>query len=1037
MHLPAPHPRSRSFAPLPLALLTALLAGALALMMPRSAQAQIFIPEITVTTLDDDVNAADPNPGDGTCDDGTGDCTLRAAIQTSNATPNVIEEIVFADGLSGDVDLRGADPGNDGFSQLPEITSTVFITGPAAQTAPSGIDQPAVFIDGQGQRATDNGLDVRGSGADGTIIDGIGIKNMPDDGIQVDSTVTSPAVSNVVIRNNVIRDNGGNGIDVYGTGTVVGVNDSGTGTGNAIHGNGGNGIEIRSTVFSSPDPSPDRGNDTAIRGNLIGYAVDNTPDGNGENGIQVFSVDNTLIGDADVAGGGNLISANDGHGIFDEHTTGTTIEANNVGTEPGGNAVDTFAPTSSNGKSGIFMGSDDTEASGTNSPVPVQDPVIGGSADAKNVVAGNGEHGIVVGEVGFGSDVNDRINNAVVSDNHVGVSRDGTTALPNNRSQGDFHGIRGNGQGHSISNNVVGGTREEDQFSGGGGIVLENGGGGHAITDNYVGTNANGADLGNRNAGIEVQGNTDPADGRPNTDATGNVVGFNDGIGILVATSSAVGSGHRVVNNYVGTNANGDDLGNGGAGIVARQDLATIGEATRGNVVGFNGGTGIRVDNAEAAIVQGNFVGVTSGGSDIGNSGAGIRVEADVDSSAIGTVVGYPETARASSSDPSLPTGTPSASGGGKGNDIAYNGSGGIVLVEGDPSETRSREGVDEVAIRGNATFANTASSGSGLGIDLSDDGTTANDNPSDGDIGPNLRQNFPEIDESSTEYDAGTDEVTVRYRIFCDPTNNCAYPLVVDFYVTDGTGEGETYVGTREYEAVDNGSYVTSTLSVPSGASVSRSDNLVATATDQNGNTSEQTATSARLPVEIVSLSALAAGTDVQVTWKTASETGNAGFTVEHRAPSETGAASAWRDAGFVRGAGTTNKPQRYTWTLEDPVPGVHTFRLRQRDLDGSTTLSRTVTAKVQIDGAYTLAVVPNPVRQQGTVTLRLRQAQAVRVDLYDVLGRRVKTIRDGRVERGTHTMTVAVGGLSSGPYFLRVDGETFTTTRRVVVVR
>ncbi|MCH8813925.1 MAG: CSLREA domain-containing protein, partial [Chloroflexi bacterium] len=41
-------------------------------------------PEIVVDSVGD---AADPAPGDGICDDGAGNCTLRAAIQTANALP--------------------------------------------------------------------------------------------------------------------------------------------------------------------------------------------------------------------------------------------------------------------------------------------------------------------------------------------------------------------------------------------------------------------------------------------------------------------------------------------------------------------------------------------------------------------------------------------------------------------------------------------------------------------------------------------------------------------------------------------------------------------------------------------------------------------------------------------------------------------------------------------------------------------------------------------------------------------------------------
>jgi hypothetical protein len=84
------------------------------------------------------------------------------------------------------------------------------------------------------------------------------------------------------------------------------------------------------------------------------------------------------------------------------------------------------------------------------------------------------------------------------------------------------------------------------------------------------------------------------------------------------------------------------------------------------------------------------------------------------------------------------------------------------------------------------------------------------------------------------------------------------------------------------------------------------------------------------------------------------------------------------------------------------------------------------------------TLAIGPNPVRQQATVTLRLRDEQDVDVALYDVLGRRVRSVHTGAMASGRrHTLSLDVNGLASGLYLLRASGEQFQTTRRVTVVR
>lgn len=65
------------------------------------------------------------------------------------------------------------------------------------------------------------------------------------------------------------------------------------------------------------------------------------------------------------------------------------------------------------------------------------------------------------------------------------------------------------------------------------------------------------------------------------------------------------------------------------------------------------------------------------------------------------------------------------------------------------------------------------------------------------------------------------------------------------------------------------------------------------------------------------------------------------------------------------------------------------------------------------------------------------LNESQEVRVALYDVLGRRVQVLLDERVREGfERVVQVQTNSLSSGPYFLHFRGESFTTTRKIVVV-
>jgi hypothetical protein len=189
-------------------------------------------------------------------------------------------------------------------------------------------------------------------------------------------------------------------------------------------------------------------------------------------------------------------------------------------------------------------------------------------------------------------------------------------------------------------------------------------------------------------------------------------------------------------------------------------------------------------------------------------------------------------------------------------------------------------------------------------------------------------------------------------------------------------------------------------------------------------------------LPVELTAFTATREATGVRLAWTTASETNNASFRIEQRRVDD---ATPFREVAAVAGAGTTTEPQRYTHRLPDLAPGRYAFRLRQVDLDGSSTRSDAVEVTVRPEAPFALSsVAPQPMRTRGRLSLEVRQTQRVRAVLYDALGRRVRTLYDDRVTAtGGLRLTVERGGLASGVYLVRVTGETFQASRRVVVVR
>ena len=196
-----------------------------------------------------------------------------------------------------------------------------------------------------------------------------------------------------------------------------------------------------------------------------------------------------------------------------------------------------------------------------------------------------------------------------------------------------------------------------------------------------------------------------------------------------------------------------------------------------------------------------------------------------------------------------------------------------------------------------------------------------------------------------------------------------------------------------------------------------------------------ENNETGSPLPVELADFSASPDGSGAVLAWRTLSEQNNSGFAVQHRPPE----ASVFQKVGFREGQGTTTEATSYRFRVPDLEPGTHAFRLRQVDLDGSSSLSDRVTVEVTLDEAFTWSkVAPNPVSGTGTLSIRVRETQDVTVELFDMLGRRVRTLHNGAMEADSrHQMTVDGGRLPAGTYLLRARGKNFSETQRITVVR
>jgi hypothetical protein len=186
-------------------------------------------------------------------------------------------------------------------------------------------------------------------------------------------------------------------------------------------------------------------------------------------------------------------------------------------------------------------------------------------------------------------------------------------------------------------------------------------------------------------------------------------------------------------------------------------------------------------------------------------------------------------------------------------------------------------------------------------------------------------------------------------------------------------------------------------------------------------------------LPVELARFTASTSGESVDLRWSTTSEDNNAGFDVERSTDGET-----FTTIGFEPGVGTTEEAQSYRFVDGDaPFSTTLFYRLRQVDTDGTFEYSPVVEVQVTPSAVALLPVAPNPVSASARLRYELPEATTVRLQVFDLLGRRVATLADGEKPAGRHEVSWQSSGLASGTYFVRLQAGSTAQTQMLRLVR
>ncbi|MEZ4279036.1 MAG: right-handed parallel beta-helix repeat-containing protein [Myxococcota bacterium] len=576
---PTSHARSRSLRRLRHILLRG---AALAFVVATPAIAATF----SVNSTGD---ANDANPGDGFCFTGVfipigagflPECTLRAAISETNALPGS-DVVQFAATLPKVASVVEISPQ----SQLPVIRGRLTIDGASADgyAIADPFATPIIQLGGAQAGGGARGL-VLGGGSNGSIVRALAIHGFEGHGITARPETNFEWVENIAIegcqigisRGVFYLGNGGSGIYLYRVreSRVGGLCNAAScaAKGNVLASNAASGLTISTGVFVTALGNrigTDRfGNSTFVP---FGGA---TP--NAGWGIWLIQGGRNTIGSLE-AGGGNLVSGNEAGGIRVDSIQNLLV-GNRIGTNRDGTAA---LPNEGDGIDVTLGGN------------------FVGIAERGNLVSGNAGYGIHVSAP------------TTIESNTVGLSLDEQSEIGN-----PLGGIFVEGDASLVQDNIVGGNGSDIADAG---ISIT--GNDHRVYANLVGTNSLGSDLGNAGGGIAVRG----AGTRVGGPGQGNIVGFQTvGISIAVDASDAIVQG-----NWVGTDAAGASLPNT-YGIAASGEDVLIGSLDgltngSGNTVA-NAFYGVTASYQSIGTqILGNWIGTNANGDPMGNQ-QGIRL---------------------------------------------------------------------------------------------------------------------------------------------------------------------------------------------------------------------------------------------------------------------------------------------------------------------------------------------------------------------------------------------------------------------------
>ena len=189
-------------------------------------------------------------------------------------------------------------------------------------------------------------------------------------------------------------------------------------------------------------------------------------------------------------------------------------------------------------------------------------------------------------------------------------------------------------------------------------------------------------------------------------------------------------------------------------------------------------------------------------------------------------------------------------------------------------------------------------------------------------------------------------------------------------------------------------------------------------------------------VPVEMLAFTASVNNSDVQLLWSTATELNNRGFEIERSNNDQNNFAII----GFVQGKGNSTEINYYSFSDNPQVSGTNQiyYRLKQVDFDGTFSYSEVVNVTYDVPAEFVLSQnYPNPFNPSTTINYYVPKESYVSIKVYDFLGREITTLVSEMKSTGSYELLFNASSLPSGTYFYVMTADSYSDTKKMVLLK